>query len=66
VNFVPPELETILRQTSELQRAYLVGGCARDALAGLPHGKDFDVEVFGLGVATDWPEPFLGDWLWPG
>jgi tRNA nucleotidyltransferase (CCA-adding enzyme) len=48
VNFVPPELEEILRQTPELQRAYLVGGCVRDALAGLPHEKDFDIEVFGL------------------
>jgi tRNA nucleotidyltransferase (CCA-adding enzyme) len=26
----------------------LVGGCVRDALAGLPPQKDFDVEVFGL------------------
>jgi tRNA nucleotidyltransferase (CCA-adding enzyme) len=48
VNFVPPELDEILRQTPELQRAYLVGGCVRDALAGFPHEKDFDVEVFGL------------------
>lgn len=48
MNFVPSELEEILRQTPELQRAYLVGGCVRDALAGLPHEKDFDVEVFGL------------------
>ncbi|HTA29355.1 MAG TPA: hypothetical protein VK731_02660 [Candidatus Cybelea sp.] len=48
MNFVPPELEEILRQTPELQRAYLVGGCVRDALAGLPHAKDFDLEVFGV------------------
>ena len=48
VNFVPPELEQILRQTPALQRSYLVGGCVRDALAGLPLPKDFDVEVFGL------------------
>jgi tRNA nucleotidyltransferase (CCA-adding enzyme) len=48
LHFVPPELEKILRQTPELQRAYLVGGSVRDALAGLPVGKDFDVEVFGL------------------
>jgi tRNA nucleotidyltransferase (CCA-adding enzyme) len=47
-DFVPPELETILRETPALQRAYLVGGCVRDALAGFPLGKDFDVEVFGL------------------
>jgi tRNA nucleotidyltransferase (CCA-adding enzyme) len=48
MNFVPPELERILRQTPELQRAWLVGGCVRDGLLGCP-GKDFDVEVFGLG-----------------
>jgi len=48
MNFVPPELEEIFRRTPELQRAYLVGGCVRDALAGLPPAKDFDVEVFGL------------------
>jgi tRNA nucleotidyltransferase (CCA-adding enzyme) len=48
MNFVPSELEEILRQTPELQRAYLVGGCVRNALAGLPQEKDFDVEVFGL------------------
>jgi tRNA nucleotidyltransferase (CCA-adding enzyme) len=48
MNFVPSELEDILRQTPELQRAFLVGGCVRDALAGLPPEKDFDVEVFGL------------------
>jgi len=65
VNFVPPELETILRQTPELHRAYLVGGCVRDALAGLPHGKDFDVEVFGLdyepliGALARWGKPDL-------
>ena len=48
MNFVPPELEEILRQTPALQRAYLVGGCVRDALAGLPHEKDFDIEVFSV------------------
>jgi tRNA nucleotidyltransferase (CCA-adding enzyme) len=48
MNFAPPELEKILRETPELRRAYLVGGCVRDALAGLPPEKDFDVEVFGL------------------
>src|ERR1700677_4812392 len=48
MNFVPPELEQILRETPELQRAYLVGGCVRNALAGLPPEKDFDIEVFGL------------------
>jgi tRNA nucleotidyltransferase (CCA-adding enzyme) len=48
MNFVPPELEEILRQTPELQKAFLVGGCVRNALAGLPPEKDFDIEVFGL------------------
>ncbi len=48
MNFVPSELEEILRLTPALQRAFLVGGCVRDGLAGLPLGKDFDVEVFGL------------------
>jgi tRNA nucleotidyltransferase (CCA-adding enzyme) len=46
--FVPPELDRILRQTPELRKAWLVGGCVRDGLLGCP-GKDFDVEVFGIG-----------------
>jgi tRNA nucleotidyltransferase (CCA-adding enzyme) len=41
-------LERILLETPELKRAFLVGGCVRDALLGLPTGKDFDVEVFGV------------------
>ncbi len=44
---VPPELQPILSQTPELERAFLVGGCVRDALLGIPH-KDFDIEVFGI------------------
>jgi tRNA nucleotidyltransferase (CCA-adding enzyme) len=44
---MPSELERILQETPELNRAFLVGGCVRDALLGLPPGKDFDVEVFG-------------------
>jgi tRNA nucleotidyltransferase (CCA-adding enzyme) len=47
MDLMPPELERILRETPELERAFLVGGCVRDALLGLPSGKDFDVEVFG-------------------
>jgi tRNA nucleotidyltransferase (CCA-adding enzyme) len=47
MELMPPELERILRETPELERAFLVGGCVRDALLGLPAGKDFDVEVFG-------------------
>ncbi len=42
----PPELEQILSQTPELSQAFLVGGCVRDAVLGIPH-KDFDIEVFG-------------------
>jgi tRNA nucleotidyltransferase (CCA-adding enzyme) len=44
--WIPDELAAILSQTKELQRAYLVGGCVRDWLLGLPN-KDYDVEVFG-------------------
>ena len=47
MNFIPPELQRILSQTRVLQRAFLVGGCVRDALLGRPHGRDFDIEVFG-------------------
>lgn len=45
---VPDDLRRILERTPELARAYLVGGCVRDALLGLPDIKDFDVEVFGV------------------
>ncbi len=31
-------------------RAFLVGGCVRDALLGHP-GKDFDVEIYGVSTA---------------
>ncbi|HZM02994.1 MAG TPA: HD domain-containing protein [Candidatus Saccharimonadales bacterium] len=48
MNFIPPELEKILLHTAELERAFLVGGCVRDALLGRSGGKDFDVEVFGV------------------
>lgn len=44
---IPPALEKILSETAELKRAYLVGGCVRDALLG-KLCKDFDIEVFGL------------------
>jgi tRNA nucleotidyltransferase (CCA-adding enzyme) len=44
---LPPDLKEILTQTPELQRAFLVGGCVRDWLLGLPV-QDYDVEVFGL------------------
>jgi tRNA nucleotidyltransferase (CCA-adding enzyme) len=44
---VPDELARILHETPELARAWLVGGCVRDALLKLPQ-KDFDIEVFGV------------------
>lgn len=44
---VPPDLQPVLEQTPELKRAYLVGGCVRDALLGRP-SLDVDVEVFGV------------------
>ena len=44
---VPPELARLLAEVPELSRAFLVGGCVRDALLGLAV-KDFDVEVFGV------------------
>ncbi|HNQ88949.1 MAG TPA: polynucleotide adenylyltransferase [Verrucomicrobiota bacterium] len=45
--WIPAELTELLAGTPALRRAYLVGGCVRDALLGLPV-NDFDVEVFGL------------------
>ena len=44
---LPPRLRHILSSTPELHRAYLVGGCVRDALLSIPV-KDHDVEVFGV------------------
>ncbi len=43
----PAELLRVLRETPELERAFLVGGCVRDWLLGIPN-KDYDIEVFGL------------------
>ena len=47
-DWIPEQLRTILKDTVELRRAYLVGGSVRDWLLGIPV-KDFDVEVYGLG-----------------
>src|SRR4051812_22194599 len=47
VESLPDELGRILRETPALQQAYLVGGCVRDWLLGVPN-KDFDIEVFGI------------------
>ncbi len=44
---LPPLLDRIIRETPELARSYLVGGCVRDALLGAAV-KDFDLEVFGV------------------
>ena len=44
---VPNELVRLLAEVPELARAFLVGGCVRDALLGLAV-KDFDLEVFGV------------------
>lgn len=45
---LPPILHQVLEKTPELSRAYVVGGCVRDWLLGIPV-KDFDIEVFGVG-----------------
>ncbi len=44
---LPDELRRLLRDVPALARAYLVGGCVRDALLGIPQ-KDFDLEVYGV------------------
>lgn len=44
---LPAELVRLLQRVPELSRAYLVGGCVRDALLGITH-KDFDLEVYGV------------------
>jgi tRNA nucleotidyltransferase (CCA-adding enzyme) len=49
IQTLPADLAAILRDTPELSRAYLVGGCVRDWLLGEPQ-KDYDVEVFGLRI----------------
>lgn len=48
---VPPILARIIAETPVLARAYLVGGCVRDALLDIPV-KDYDVEVFGVDYET--------------
>ena len=44
---IPSLLGRILRETPALSCAYLVGGCVRDALLGIPV-KDYDIEVFNI------------------
>ncbi len=48
---LPDELAYLLRKVPALSRAYLVGGCVRDALLGIAH-KDFDLEVYGADYET--------------
>lgn len=48
---LPPILLRLLRETPELTQAYLVGGGVRDWLLDVP-GKDFDIEVFGVGYGN--------------
>ena len=59
MNWVPIDLAGILAKSPQLQRAYLVGGCVRDAMLGLTP-KDFDIEVFG--VTYEQLTEALGDW----
>jgi tRNA nucleotidyltransferase (CCA-adding enzyme) len=44
---LPAALQRLLREVPALKRAYLVGGCVRDAVLGIPN-KDFDLEVYGV------------------
>ena len=47
---IPEILKAILAQTPELRQSFLVGGCVRDWILGVPV-KDVDIEVFGVGYA---------------
>lgn len=47
VEILPPALLALLRNTPGLERSYLVGGCVRDWLLGVPVA-DFDIEVYGI------------------
>jgi tRNA nucleotidyltransferase (CCA-adding enzyme) len=53
----PEDLDAMFKGVPELRQAFLVGGCVRDWLLGMPV-KDFDVEVFG--VEADALEAALG------
>jgi tRNA nucleotidyltransferase (CCA-adding enzyme) len=48
---LPEELLRLLCEIPALSRAYLVGGCVRDALLGIAQ-KDFDLEVYGVDYET--------------
>lgn len=47
MDLVPAELKQLIETTPGLEKAYFVGGCVRDWLAGI-EVKDFDIEVFGI------------------
>jgi len=47
IDLLPRRLREVLAGTPELARAFLVGGCVRDAQFGRSV-KDFDIEVFGV------------------
>jgi len=51
IDRLPSSLRRILRETPELARAYLVGGCVRDWKLG-GEGTDFDLEVYGIEPET--------------
>lgn len=48
---LPEELAQLLHTVPALARAYLVGGCVRDALLDIAH-QDFDLEVYGVNYET--------------
>jgi tRNA nucleotidyltransferase (CCA-adding enzyme) len=48
---LPEELQRLLCEVPALARAYLVGGCVRDAWLGIAQ-KDFDLEVYGVDYET--------------
>ena len=48
---LPRELASLLSEVPALSRAYLVGGCVRDALLDIVH-QDLDLEVYGVGYET--------------
>ncbi len=48
---LPASLSRIFRETPELARAYLVGGCVRDWKLGI-QCTDFDIEVYGVDPDT--------------
>jgi tRNA nucleotidyltransferase (CCA-adding enzyme) len=47
LEFLTEELRRILLETPEIKQSFLVGGCVRDWLLGIPV-KDYDIEVFGI------------------